>query len=396
MNVAEVIGQIPDLKNDAAVFIGGLDEMTPTLQLKAGRAIARFARNYECVATPGGGYARVEGYERKDGRARPSAASYTLLQVEAFTNTPTVGQTLTGGSSGATGKIIALGANYIVLTLITGTFTDVEAVLVGATPIGTAVMTTVTATPLLNAQYLNLAADVYRALIAAVPGSGPVRGVVSLNVSGVHKLFAFRDNAGATLCILHVASASGWAVVTLKREVRFTAGSHATLIPLDGATLTQGANTAIIRRVMRETGSFVAGTATGRLIIETPAPAPFAAGAATIGAITLTLSGADTAISIAPGGRFQFDVKNFGGQLISKRIYGCDGINRAFEFDGTYFCPIETKATTDTPKHIAVHNDHLWLGIGSSSMVSSPGRPFVFSAIEFAAELTHGDTITGY
>ena len=397
MNAVEsVLSQIQETDKDAAIFIGGLDELTPTLQLKPGRAVARFARNYEAVASPNGGYIRTGGYERKDGRARPSDAVYSIVQVVSFTNTPTVGQTLTGGTSGATAKIIALGSNYIVVTLITGTFTPTEAVLVGATPIGTATMVTVIVSALLNAQYLNLAADVYRALIGAVPGSGPVRGVTSLNVAGVHKLFAFRDNAGATLCVLHVASASGWTVVPLLRMVRFTAGSHATLIPIDGDTLTQGADTAIIRRVVRETGSFAAGTATGRLITDAPLPTPFGAGAATIGAITLTLSGADTAISMLPGGRFEFVVKNFGGQLISKRIYGCDGVNLAFEFDGTYFAPIETKATVDTPRHISAHNDHVFLGIGSSSIISAPGRPFVFAATEFAAEIPHGDEVTGY
>lgn len=397
MNAVEsVLSQIQEADQDDATFIGGLDELTPTSQLKPGRAVARFARNYESVASVSGGYIRTGGYERKDGRARPSDATYSIVQVVSFTNIPVAGQTLTGGSSGATGAIIAVGSNYIAITLITGTFTSVEAVLVGATPIGTATMVTVTISALLNAQYLNLAADVYRALIAVVPGSGPVRGVTSLNVAGVHKLFAFRDNAGATLCILHVASAAGWVVVPLLRMVRFTAGSHATLIPLDGDTLTQGADTAIIRRVIRETGSFAAGDATGRLIIDAPLPTPFGAGAATIGAITLTLGGADTAISILPGGRFEFEIKNFGGQLTTKRIYGCDGVNLAFEFDGTYFCPIETKATVDTPRHISAHNDHLFLGLGSSSVVSAPGLPYVFDATEFAAEIPHGDDVTGY
>jgi len=390
------IEQMPDVKTDQVVLIGGLDEMTPTLQLKPGRGIARYARNYEAKATPGGGYRRIGGHERLDGRARPSDAVYGLVQIASFTNIPTLGQTLTGNSSGATGKIIALGADYLVLTILVGTFTDVEVVKVGATTIGTAVMRTVVLSQLLNAQYLNLAADVYRALIAAVPGSGPVRGVTSLNVSGTHKLFAFRDNAGATAVVLHEASASGWTAVTMFLEVRFTGGNHGSLVPVDGDTLTQGGNTALIRRAVHEGGSFAAGDAYGRFIIDAPAPGNYTAGAATIGAISIQVSGVQTAIPMLPGGRFEFDIKNFGGQLQTKRIYGCDNANRGFEFDGTVFVPIETKATSDIPIHVKVHSDHLWFAIGSSSMVSGPGRPYVFDATAGAAEIAIGDEITGY
>lgn len=389
-----VLDQFTDIVTDPAIFVGGMDQKTPTLQLKPGRAVARYARNYEAAATPGGGYSRVGGYERFDGRARPADAVYGLIQVVAFTNIPAVGQTLTGNTSGATGKIMALGADYMVLTLFVGTFIDTEVVKVGATVIGTATPLTVTLSPKLNAQYLNLAADVYRALIAAVPGSGPVYPV-SLNVSGVHKVFAFRNNAGGTAGAIYQASASGWTAVTLFNEVRFSAGSHASLIPQDGDTLTQGANTALIKRVVHESGSFAAGTAAGRLIVATPAPGNFAAGAATDGAIGFTLSGAQTAIPILPGGRFAFVVKNFGGQLKTRRIYGSDNVNRGFEFDGTVYVPIETKATTDVPKHVRAHRDHLFLSIGSSWMISGPGLPYKFNSTDGAAEVACGDEITG-
>lgn len=388
-----LVDQLPDLQTDIAVFVGGLDQKTPTLALKAGYAIARVASNYEAVATKGGGYARIGGYERFDGRAKPSDATYSIVQVASFTNTPVSGDVLEGDTSGATATVIATGANYIVITAITGSFTESEDLLVGATPIGTAVVRTVTISSKLNAQYLNLAADVYRALINAVPGSGPVRGVVAWVISGVLKRFAFRDNAGATACVLHQSSASGWTPVTMFREVAFTAGGATT--PVDGATLTQGADTALIKRVVHESGSWAANTAAGRFIIEAPAPTPFAAGAATIGAINVTLSGADTAITLSPGGRYDFDVKNFGGQLTTLRCYGSDGVNKAFEFDGTVYVPLNTGSATDTPRRSRVHLMHLVLAIGSSLIMSGPGTPYKFGAADGGAEIATGDTVTG-
>ena len=367
---------------------GGLDQLTPTLSLKPG--YLRDSCNFECSVN--GGYTRVAGYERFDGRARPSDASYSIVQVVTFTNTPAVGQTLTGNTTGTTGQIIAVGSNYMALTLIVGAgFSSSEVVKVGATTIGTATPQTVTISSKLRAQYLNLAADVYRALIGVVPGSGPIRGVFSAVFSGTRKVYAFRDNVGATACVLHEATAGGWTPVTLFSEVSFTGGNGA--IPAEGATLTQGANSATLKRVVTQSGSWSGGTAAGRFIITAPAPGNFGAGALTAGA-TATLSGAQTAISFAVGGKFEFDLANFAGQLSSRRVYGADGVNRGFEFDGTVLVPISTGAATDTPKHVKEHHKHLVLSIGSSLMISGPGLPYRFSSTDGGAEVAVGDTVT--
>ena len=370
---------------------GGLDQKTPTLKLPPG--FCRDACNFEIEPT--GGYTRLGGYERFDGHASPSAATYAIVQVTSFTNVPTVGQTLTGGTSGATGQIIAVEQSslYLVLTLIVGSFTTSEAMAVGATPIGTATPQTVTITSLLNAQYLNLAADVYRALIAAVPGSGRIRGVVSAVFNGTHAVYAFRDNAGATALDLYKSTASGWSQVTFPYEISFTAGAVAT--PADGATLTQGGVTATVRRVMLESGAWT-GAGAGRFIISAPSGGNFAAGAATLsGGATCTLSGVQTAVTMLPGGKMTFDLANFAGQAVTKRIYGADGANRCFEFDGTYLCPIATGFSPDAPVYIAEHKNHLFIAIGSSISNSGVGTPYNWSAGAGASEIAVGDVVTG-
>ena len=230
--------RMPPVKYDVVALNGGWDQISPSLSLKPG--IVRDGLNFECAPT--GGYARVGGYERYDGRAKPSAATYQLIQVVSFTNTPSVGQTLTGFTSAATGYIAAVTATYMVLTQIVGTFSAGEVVKVGATTIGTSTTLTTSVTSKQYAQYQALAADVYRALIGKVPGSGAVLGVFGMVVSGVDKMYAFRNNAGGTGADLYEASASGWTQVAYKHEVSFTTGAVTT--PADGETLTQGANTA--------------------------------------------------------------------------------------------------------------------------------------------------------
>lgn len=372
---------------------GGWDLISPTLTAPPG--VVRDSSNFE-IATSGG-YSRIAGYERYDGRPSPSNATYAIIQVDQFDNTPSVNTTLTGFSSGATSIIVAVVTSpttYMVVTKVSGTYGATEEVRVGGTKIGDRVTQTVVITPLLNAQYLNLAADEYRDDIGQVPGSGPVRGVATLTVAGVDKTYAFRNNSGGTAVDLYVASGSGWTQITFPEEVSFTAAGAGT--PVDGNTLTQGGVTATIRRVMHQSGSFASSTGAGRFIITNRSGGNFAAGAATAGAVGCTLSGIQTAITLSPGGKFEFITANFFGQAGTLRLYGCDGVNRAFEFDGSYLCPITTGTSPDTPKHIAQNAKHLFLGVASSIIHSGPGLPYNYTAGAGAGEIATGDTITGF
>lgn len=381
----------PQIHTDVVQFEGGLDQVTAPLRLKAG--VPHEALNFESNTL--GGFSRIGGYERIDGRTKPSTASYSIVQVLTFVNLPTVGQTLTGATTGTTGVILAVAEDYLVLTLIVGAgFSTTEVVKVGATVIGQAVEVTETISPLLNAQYLSLAANVYRAFIASAPGSGPARGICSMNLSGVHTLFVFKNNAGATSCDLYQSTTSGWTQVPYLNEIFFTAGG--TAVPNDGDTLTRGANTAVIKRVMLESGSWQAGTAAGRFIVTTPTPGNFTAGAATAGAVAVTLSGAQTPIVMLPNGRFEIHAANFAGQLATERLYGCDKVNRCFEFDGTTLAPIRTGFMPDVPSHITEHQKHLFIGIGSSAAHSGIGTPFTWTALAGSAEYPTGDTVTGF
>lgn len=376
-------------------YPGGLDLSTPALRLHPGAL--RDVLNFECAQS--GGYARIGGYERLDGRAAPSAAVYTVIQLTGSPPPPItiLGLLVTQAVSGATGIIIAVVddvASYIVVTRVTGAFDDTHALTAtGPIAVGTATTLTVFLTELLDAQYLNLAADSYRALIGAVPGSGAVTGVVGMTFAGVDNVYAFRPNAGNTATVLYKASATGWTLVPFYNLIAFTAGSGSP--PADGATLTQGGVTATVKRVMWQSGTW-ASNAAGQFVITNPAGGNFAAGAATTtGGAAVTLTAVQTAITLAVGGRFEFVKCNFSGQAVTRRIYGCDGVNPAFEFDGDTLAPIKTGLSPDSPSHIAFHKNYLFVSKDSSLLHCGVGTPFKWSTTDGGGEIATGDIVNG-
>ncbi len=382
--------KMPDVKSAFFAFNGGLDEITPPIQQANGAL--RSCSNVEIGAN--GGYATLSGYERYDGRLKPSDAVYHIIDA-TITGSYAAGNTLTGASSGATGVLVTTGTSgYLVLTKLTGTFQSGENLQVSAVTIAVATSATSigsASTQALNATYTNLAATQYRADIAVVPGAGSVLGVWMF----AGNKYAFRNNVGETAAVLHKQSSSGWTTVTMYNEISFTAGSGAATI-IDAGTLAQGGVTATIKRVVVQSGSLAGGTAVGRLIITNPAGGNFSGGAATVGAGTLTLTAVQTAITFLPNGRFRFDNWNFGGGTGATKMYGCDGVNRGFEFDGTTLVPLSTGMTTDTPTRVKAHKNHLFFAFAGSAQHSGIGDPYRWTTLSGAGELACGDTITDF
>lgn len=377
---------VPQL--DAIMLRGGLDMVTPTLSLSAGAA--RQALNFECNVT--GGYSRIPGYERVDGHISPTAAAnagtHAYIGFVFFVNLPTVGQVVTA-SGGATGVVARINGNVMVITKITGTWAVSETVVQGALSIGT--IWSIVAGPVDpqdDAISRAAVADIYRSAISAPPGSGPVRGVVEFN----DVVYAFRDDITSINLDIYKTTTSGWVKVPYNKSVLFTAGG--TGIPNDGDTLTQGAVTATILRVVRQSESWQSGNASGQFVITTPAGGNFAAGAATAGTVAIALSGAETSQSLLAGGKFSFEEHNFGGQANTNRIYGCDGVNPLFEFDGTVLVKIPTGATGDTPLKVLEHKGYLFAIIKGSAIHSAPGLPYDFTALSGAYEIATGADIT--
>lgn len=379
--------QLPRVQYELIRLGGGLDQVTPTLTLPPG--FARKAANFECNVN--GGYTRIAGYERFDGRPSPSDALYNILTC-SLTGTVSVGNTVVGQSSAATGKVIARDGNDVVVTRQTGTFVAGEGITVSAVSVGTiTAIAGVSANGLTDAQYRNLAADEYRTSIQAVPGSGDVLGVALYKGD----VYAWRNAVGGATANMYKATSSGWTQVTLGKELVFTNGSNAIN---DGQTVTgqtSGA-TGVVARTVLQAGSWGGTTlASGRLILSSTTGTFQAGENLRIGAtVHAHAGGAATQITLSPNGRYETVVGNFGGGDANFRLYGCDGVNRAFEFDGTVFVPIATTMPTDTPTHVVVHKQHLFLSFGASLQFSALGYPYQWDPVLGAGEIAMNAPIT--
>lgn len=361
---------------------GGLYTEATGNQVPPGAMIG--GENYEPKI--GGGYSRIGGYERYDGRFEPSKAQVRLFAPLTTFAACAVGEVLTGATSAATGTVAFVRDGLVALTKITGNFAAGELLRRGGTDIGLTRNTEPSIDPLELNQVLAAAEDVYRADIGAPPGSGPLRGGAVL----AGEVYAFRDNVGATACIAYKATPAGWVAVQQLHEIAFTAGGTAYA---EGSTLTRGGVTATVRRAIVETGDW-GGSAAGRLIITVPSGS-FTAGAATGGG-TCTLSGPSTAITLPAGGRWQFVQHNFTGDPARLRLYGCDGRGSPIEFDGAVIAPIKTGMPVGTPAQaVEVHRNHLFLAFEGSVQHSAPADPYRWSPVRGAGELGAGDKVTG-
>jgi hypothetical protein len=375
------------IRTEIVQFDGGIDLVSPAMQMKSGSLID--AVNFEPDIN--GGYKRMAGIERFDGRTRPSDADYYNMAV-TITSAVSVGNTVTGATSGATAVVLQVnGTTELIVTKVVGTFVS-ETLNVGGAPKGTVTTTSLNAgtTPALHAAYKLLAAENYRADIAKPAGSGAIRGVHYYNGD----LYCFRDNAGATACVMFKATTSGWTAVTFGREIQFT-GAVGQINEADTVTGATSGATGVVKRALLRTGTWTVAGA-GTLVFDSVTGAFQSGEALQVAAVTkVTSSTVDTAITLQPGGKFEFINNNFSGTTSTYRMFGCDGVNFAFEFDGTRLVPIRTDITPDAPKYIAAWKNMLVVAVASSVQVSGIGSPYSWTALTGAAELALGDTCTG-
>lgn len=81
------------------------------------------------------------------------------------------------------------------------------------------------------------------------------------------------------------------------------------------------------------------------------------------------------------------------------RMYGSNGLQSAFEFDGNALIPITVPLDSvedDRPQYIEAHRNHLFLSYRGGIVIhSSLGNPHEYSALTGSAELSVGDEVTG-
>ncbi len=392
-----------DPRNVSIAFGGGLDLMTPAMSVPVGAL--RFSQNYEIALT--GGYRRMDGYERFDGQPRPSDATYYILAFDQGSVNITEGTSVTGATSAATGKtlidaVLSTGswaggdaAGYLVITAVTGTWQNNEAIQVSAVTrayvdSASGAVHRGASTDELDTTYFQDAVATARALIAAVPGSGPIRGVWMYN-GGV---YAFRNTAEGTYGAMYKSTTAGWTAVDIGTRMTFTTGTGTVSV---GQTLTNvpTGKTAVIVAIAITSGAFSTSDAAGTVYLKS-ANGAFTTGSTTTTTGSIAVTGTYTTNTLVAGGSYRFVNYNFTGNAGTLKMYGCNGTGQAFQFDGTGFAFIQTGMTTDVPLYLAGHKGHLFLAFAQGSLQHSAlGDPFSWEPILGAGEIGTGDTITG-
>jgi hypothetical protein len=381
-----------------------LDLVTPAPLKEPGVLIACI--NHEPTAE---GATRIDGFERVDGQTKASAATYYYLSFKTGTATINTGDTVTGATSGAHGKaLIAMvvssgtlgggdAAGYLVLTSVSGTFQDGEALQVTAVTkcLADGVATLEGAADDTNdTTWKHLAQETQRALIGAVPGSGVLRGGWVIN--GVR--YAVRDNAGGTAGVLYKSTSTGWQLVPLGRRVAYTSGGTYQLQVGDTITGAISGATAVVTRVTLTGQSDVTtGLASGFIYFATQTGV-FQAENLNVGAHldVATIAGNSSALTLPAAGRYEGLMHNFYALSSSNRFYGVNGVGSAFEFDGTVFAFLDSAVTPDVPDHIGELAEHLVLSFpGGRVLTSGDGLPDNYTAAFGAADLGLGDDCTG-
>ena len=194
-------------------FEGGEILTDPALSQPPGSLL--YGKNYEVY--PEGGYRRIDGYERYDGKTKPSDSLYWTLEFQTGTGDVADGDIIGGASSGAVAEVVAAqviesgttaggdAVGYYVLALVDGIFTVGENIQVNSVTksvVKKAADALGATDDTLDATYSRYSIERARSKIGAVPGSGPIRGVWVYNGT----VYAFRDNAGATACDMFYAA----------------------------------------------------------------------------------------------------------------------------------------------------------------------------------------------
>jgi hypothetical protein len=383
---------------------GGLDVTSDPATLKPGFVIS--AKNYE--PDDEGGYRRMAGYERFDGRPSPSEASYWIVNFDAGTGTAIVPTDIvTGGTSGVTSEVLSVtlesgtwgvdAAGFLVVFNATGLYQNNENLNVSTTR-ALANGASLERGSLLEADdetNLRAAREARRADIAAVPGEGPVRGVWLYN--GI--TYAFRNAVGGATGVMHASSGAGWTTVALGDYIDFTTGAVTRF--LEGEVVTQAVSgaTGVVVAVGVTSGSFTGGNAAGRLYLKSVTgtfDATNTLSAPSTG--TATSASVLTAVTLPPGGKYEFRNYNFGGSTATYSLWGVNGVGRGFRYDGTDFAFIHVTGLTDAldkPEHLHAHKKQLFFSFLASLQHSGIGDPMVWNAVFGASELATGDVITG-
>jgi len=378
--------------NKVIIPDGGMNTESMALDVPSNMFLA--GMNHE-LSDPKGA-ARIMGYERFDGRTKPSEAEYTVV-LGTYAADAVKGDVLTGITSGVTGTVLSDYTDGLVLVVYTeGAFAVGENLLRGSTTILSSITSTTEGAGAGDATvdfWLRVeAGKVARTNITTVPGTGDVIGAVKFN----NKVFSFRGGS------VYFSSVTGWQSLTLGQVVHFTAGTAISpnRAPIKGDTVSNGTVSAEVVNVQEKSGNWGSSNVEGWIVIKNKTGGTFAASDSLTftGGATAT-SGDEEQITRNGGGYLRTAVYNFSGDSNDLALWGTDEVNVAFKIDrDDNYIPIYTgfESTGFYPKQIKPHHHHLFLSYHSNWIHSGIGDPFApWTLISGADQWGMGDDIVG-
>lgn len=398
-------------------FNGGLDLVTPALSVDPGFALAMV--NYEPWFN--GGYRRVDGFERTDGHAKPSAAVFygvVLSGTSTLVSGTVAGAGGTGATSGATGQVAECvtvsGTVYLALTNIVGTFANGEKIVQGG---GTSVGT-LTTTPSIsyapvgtgtsgfpyNSEMLASAQSYYRAQIGTVPGTGNALAGWQNGTS----IYGWRAGTTAGTAVMYLQSGAGWTTsgITYTQTMYWGNGTSTAQSITTGGIITgvtSGATGTLYQNVVQGAAQgYVALTGVSGTFQNNESLNYSNGGTASFGTAVSTC----TPFSFPVQGtkyKYRFRNENFFGGASTYNTFGVSGYGAAFQIDqSNVVMPILMPLTAlanqpvGNPFEVEVYQNFLFLGFpGGMAQCSVQGVPYQFNGFLGAAQIGLGAEITG-
>jgi hypothetical protein len=354
-------GNLPQVQSTFFVPSGGMDQITPALQLRDGAC--REMQNFEQGIR--GGYRRISGYERWANNRPTDRMRFLTMQLSATS------------------------PSFLVLcTMIEGASSGARALFVGPMTVDLLGESWVT-----SVNFSTTPTQVHVAEVAGQFQAGePIllltnSGTTATNIA-VHSVPV--DLAGATVAAQYAQSLQN-AEDVYRRSIVYSDQPYATfrhvgLGSIDGVVYAF----AVCR--------LAAFPDIERLEVRTPVVTdprqPQAQGRYLWNAVAVVvIDGSDTIFPTAPG-YIDLVEYNFSGASNTRRLYGASGAGKAFAFDGTAFTAITTGMAVDHPTRIAVHKNRLFLAFGASLQFSTAADPTAWSPVTGAGEISMGESIT--
>lgn len=404
--------QKPSTQSKYYPLNGGLDVVTPALSVDPGFALALV--NYETWFN--GGYRRVDGYERFDGRPKPSAALAYAATISSLSGVPSLpygtgsGVAGTGATSHATAQFVqgvaVGGTSYLALTNLSGTFGTGEKVIFGtATSTGTlSTIPSVSFAPAgtgssgfpYQSEFLAGAQNYYRQQIQPLPGTGNTLGAWQNGTN----IYAVRGTGTAgTPAKLYTASGTGWTTTSLTFVSTLYYTSLGTQgLPANGSVITGPTGT----------GTLYAGVShnptQGYLAITSLSGSFGTADVLKAGGTSFgTSASASTQFALPSNGFYRWRNFNFFAGASTYNTYGVNGKGPAFQIDQSNVVmpilmpnnPLTGQPSANTPFLVEEYGNCLALAFpGGSFQLSVPGVPYQFNGFLGAAQFGVGAEIT--